>query len=170
MKLKKLCYAAAVVLAACLVHTASAVNYNWSGLGDGSTWNQTANWVGGVVPLTNGTRVAIFIGTRFPTTTPTPIVIGSSDFVVCSDQLFGPEWGETLNIYGTVQVGFGFAPVGAVGGPKSVVNMYGTGSLTSGDSLFLGDMYWFNGGPNLDVNLRDNSLMKTKYQIGRAHV
>jgi hypothetical protein len=170
MKLKKLCYAAAVVLAACLVHTASAVNYNWSGLGDGSTWSQTANWIGGVVPLTNGTTVAIFIGTGFPTTTPTPIVIGSSDLVVCSDQLFGPEWGETLNIYGTVQVGFGFAPVGAVGGPKSVVNMYGTGSLTSGDSLFLGDMYWFNGGPNLDVNLRDNSLMKTKYLALGGHL
>jgi hypothetical protein len=170
MKLKKLCYVASVVLAACLIQTASAANYNWTGAGDGSTWNQAANWAGGVVPLTDGTTVAIFLGTGFPTATPTPIVIGSSDLVVASDQLFGPEWGETLNIYGTVQVGFGFAPVGAVGGPKSVVNLYGNGSITSGDSLFLGDMFWFPGGPNLDVNLRDNSLLKAKYLSVGGHL
>lgn len=154
MKLIKLCYTASIALAACFVYNASAqpagqTNYFWSGNGDSATWDQTSNWTTGIVPVNNGTTFQIFIGTGFPTTRPTPINIAVTDNIVLNDQLFGPEWGETLNIYGTVSAGFGFAPVGAMGGPKSTVNMYGTAAYHSKDSIFIGDMFWFAGGPNL---------------------
>ena len=164
-------FGAAVVLATCFAGSASAqINYNWSGGGDGTTWSQAANWVGGVVPLADSTTLGIFLGTGFPTTSVLPITIGASDVVQASDQLFGPEWGQTLNIYGTVNTGFGFAPVGDLAQNKSVVNLYGYGSLTTGDSIFIGDMFWFNGGPNLDVNLYDNSQMSTKYLAVGGHL
>lgn len=165
MKLKLI---GAVVLAMCFVHGASAVNYAWSGAGDGTTWSQGANWVGGVVPPAGAVQIAI--GTGSPTTSPLPITIGASDAVQYTDNLFGPEWGQTLNIYGSVTAGFGFSPVGAVAGPQSVINLYGTGSYTSGDSIFIGDMFWFNGGPNVAFNLYNNSQVTTKYLAVGGHL
>jgi hypothetical protein len=175
MKSKKLYYVAAGILAACLVHTASAqpageTNYFWSAGGDGATWSQGANWSTGVSPVNNGTTFQIYIGTGFPTATPTPIVISASDHVILNDQLFGPEWGETLDIYGTVTAGFGFCPIGAVGGPVSTVNMYGTASYASGDSIFIGDPFWFAGGPNVNFNLYNSSTISTHYLMPGGHL
>ena len=175
MKLKKLCYAASLAAAACLVHTASAqpagqTNYFWSGNGDSATWDQTANWTTGIVPVNNGTTFQIWLGTGFPTTRPTPINLAVSDNIVVNDQIFGPEWGETINIYGTVSAGFGFAPVGAVGGPKSTVNLYNTASYASKDSIFIGDMFWFAGGPNLDFNLYNSSTISAPFIAVGGHL
>ena len=165
-------YLASVALALCFAGSAVAqTDYNWSALGDGTSWSDPANWVGGVVPLTDGTTHAIFLGTGYPTTTPTPITIGASDTVQTTDQLFGPEWGETLNIYGTLNLGFGFAPVGDVANNyQSVVNLYGNASMTSGDSIFIGDMFWFDGGPNVIVNMYDNSQMSANYLAVGGHL
>ncbi len=164
---KQLYYLAGITLSVCLAGSVSGQTYNWNGAGDGTTWSQGANWVGGVVP---GPSTDIYIGTGYPTVTPTPITIGASDLVQATDQLFGPEWGETLNIYGTVSTGFGFAPVGDMSQNPSVVNMYGNSSLTTGDSIFIGDMFWFNGGPNVAVNLYGNSQMTTKYLAVGGHL
>jgi hypothetical protein len=166
MTYKQLYYLAGVTLAVSFAGNVSGQNYNWNGAGDATTWSQGANWVGGVVP---GPSTDIYIGTGYPTLTPTPITIGPSDLVQATDQLFGPEWGETLNIYGTVSTGFGFAPVGDAT-HSSVVNMYGTASVTTGDSIFLGDMFWFNGGPSLTVNMYGNSQMTTKYLAVGGHL
>jgi hypothetical protein len=167
--LRKLCYSAAAVMAVCIVQNAlAAPSYNWSGAGDGTTWSQGANWVGGVAPTPGAFQ--IFLGTGFPTTTPTPITLGAADVVSLTDQIFGPEWGETLNIYGQVTAGFGFAPVGDMGGPKSVVNMYGNSFYHSADSVFIGDMFWFAGGPHVDMNLFDNSQVTANYLAVGGHL
>ena len=107
----------------------AAPSYNWNGSGDASTWSQGANWVGGVAPTPDTFR--IFLGTGYPTVTPTPINLASTDTVQLSDSVFGPEWGETLNIYGKLIAGFGIVPVGAIGGPTSTVNMYANSSPIS---------------------------------------
>jgi hypothetical protein len=169
MTLRKSYYYLAIAgLAAFLVGSASAQSFSWSGGGDATTWSQGANWVGGVAPTPGAFQ--IFLGTGFPTTTPTPITIGASDVISLTDQIFGPEWGETLNINGSVTAGFGFAPVGDMAGPMSVVNMYGNASYISGDSIFIGDMFWFNGGPNVSMNLYDNSQLTTKYLALGGHL
>lgn len=166
---KKLSYFAGAALAMCLISRASAITTNyWSGAGDGMTWSSPANWQGGAVPVA-GNVYQIFLGTGYPTATPTPITIGAADIVTAQDQLFGPEWGESLNIYGSINTGFGFAPVGDAANP-SVVNMYSGSSLTTGDSIFLGDMFWFNGGPDLTVNMYGNSQMTTKYLAVGGHL
>lgn len=175
MKMKTLGCLASAILTLGIVLSASAqptgqTNYSWSGAGDGATWDQAANWSGGVVPVNDGTTFQIFIGTGFPTVTPTPITIGASDVINLNDQLFGPEWGETLDINGTVNAGFGFAPVGDMAGPKSIVNLYGNGTYNSGDTVFLGDMFWFAGGPNVEMNLYDNSQVNTKYLALGGHL
>jgi hypothetical protein len=171
MKVKKLIYLIGLLLAVSLAGSASAqTDYNWSGAGDSTTWSQAANWVGGVVPPVLPSTRAIFLGTGYPTTSTLPITIGVSDVVQASDQLFGPEWGQTLNIFGTVNTGFGFAPVGAASQNTSVINMYGAASLTTGDSIFIGDMFWFAGGPNVAINLYDSAQMTTKYMAVGGHL
>ena len=171
MKLKPLCYVISICLAMCAVHNApAATSYNWSGLGDGTSWGQGANWVGGAVPPASTNTSQIFLGTGFPTTSPLPLTLNATDTVQCTDQVFGPEWGQTLNLYGTMTNGFGFAPVGAVGGPQSHVNMYGNSAITSGDTLFIGDMFWFAGGPNIVMNLYDNAQLTTRYLALGGHL
>jgi hypothetical protein len=158
-------YLIAVALAACLAGSASA--QNWSGLGDNTTWSDPANWVGGVAPTPSAFQVAL--GTGNPTTSALPITIGASTTAVVSDNVFGPEWGQTLNIYGSLASGLFLTPVGAVGGPTSTINLYGTGSLSAVDTIFMGDPFWINGFtiPNVTINLYDNSQMTTKY-LGMA--
>ena len=90
-------------------------------------------------------------------------MIGASDNVRLNDSLFGPEWGETLNIYGTVKAGFANFPIGDNFTGPSTINLYGNGSLTGNDTLTLGDTWWFPGGPNVVVNLRDNSQATCNY-------
>lgn len=157
------CYLASVVSGMCLIHSASAISTNyWSGAGDGSTWSQPANWSGGAVPVAGNTW-QIFLGTGFPTPTPTPITIAASDVVQTSDSMFGPEWGETLNVNGSVTAGFGFFPIGAVGGPTSTVNLYGTASFNALDTFSVGDTWWFPGGPNVVINVYDNSQITANW-------
>jgi len=171
MKTKKLYFAAVSILTACLVYTAAGqTEFHWNAGGDHTTWSQGANWAEGTPPFTNGTVFRIWLGTGFPTVTPIPIVLGASDIAMATDQVFGPEWGETWNIYGTVITGFGIAPVGAIGGPKTTVNMYGTASVSTHDSIFVGDMFWFPGGPNLDFNEYNSSSIATKYLIVGGHL
>jgi hypothetical protein len=172
MKLKKLNYLIGPILATCLVGSASAVNYSWSGAGDATTWSQGANWVGGVVPPADSTTFQIALGTGNPTTSPLPITIGASTAAYVADNVFGPEWGQTLNISGSLASGLFFTPVGAVGGPTSTINLLGTGSLSSVDSLFVGDPFWINAFtiPNVTVNLYDSSQMSTKYLALAGHL
>jgi PEP-CTERM motif len=166
-------YVACLVLAAGLAGSASAQNYTWNGAGDGTTWSQGANWVGGVAPISpTPTAFQIALGTGNPTTSTLPITIGASDVVRLSDNLFGPEWGQTLNIYGSVASGLFITPVGAIAGPVAVINLYGNGSLTSADSIFIGDPFWVNGStiPNVAINLYDNSQLSTKYLAVAGHL
>jgi hypothetical protein len=158
-------YLIPVALAVCLAGSASA--QNWSGLGDGTTWSQGANWVGGVAPTPSAFQIAL--GTGNPTTSTLPITIGASTAAAVSDNVFGPEWGQTLDIYGSLTSGLFFTPVGGVGGPTSTINLYGTGSLSSVDTIFIGDPFWINGFtiPNVTINLYDNSTMTAKY-LGMA--
>jgi hypothetical protein len=157
-------YLIPVALAACLVQNASAVDYNWSGLGDGTSWSDPLNWVQGVVPP--NTANGIFVD---PVVSTLPVTIGASDVVQLTGTLY-PEWGQTLDIYGTVNAGYSIAPVGATAGPRTVVNLYGNASLTTGDSIFVGDMWWWSAPPGVDVNLYGNSQMTTKYLAVGGHL
>src|SRR5258708_4802997 len=80
-------------------------NYTWSAGGDGMTWSQAANWKQGITPPTNGT--AYQIETSHGGTPKSSITIAATDAVAINDSMFGPAWGQTLNIYGKVTCGFG---------------------------------------------------------------
>ena len=174
MNANKLLSLASVGLAGMMVQYASAqtTNYTWTGGGDGTTWESGANWAGGVAPVNDGTTFQIALGTGNPTTSTMPITIGASTHVVLQDNVFGPEWGQTLNVYGSLASGLFFTPVGAMGGPTSVINLYGTASLSAVDTIFVGDPFWINAItiPNVTINLYGSSVMSANYVTLAGHL
>jgi hypothetical protein len=165
MKLTNLCYAASAALAVCLTQTASAQNWTWTGLGNDDKWSDAANWDQGTVPPP--TAGDIYVN---PVAYPGPVVISATDVVQNEGTMQGPEWGQTLDIYGTVIDGYALSTVGVIGGPTSVANLYGNASVTTGDSVFIGDPWWFAGIPNGRINVYDNATLATHWLQLAGHL
>jgi len=146
----------------CLIGNASAQTVHWTALGDQTSWTDPANWDSGV-PLS---VADIWIDPQLSSLQT--VTLGASVAVTASDNVY-LEWGQTLNVYGSIASGLFFSPVGGVGGPATTINLYGNGSISSADSFFIGDPFWVNGTtiPYVNVNLYDNSSLSTKY-IGMA--
>ncbi len=133
-------------------------NYQWSAGGDQATWSQAANWTQGVVPLADGTTFAIdtFVNAGGSVV---PINIAASDVVNIGDAIFGPLWGQTLNIYGSVTCGFGQFVWGDLNTVVTTVNVQTNGYWSLRDTLALGTAWWFGGGPNVVMNVYSNAFV-----------
>jgi PEP-CTERM motif len=154
-----------MVVAASLTLNASAqTTYHWTALGDGTSWTDPANWDNGV-PVA-GSTFQIWIAPQLASLQT--ITLGASVAATASDNVF-LEWGQTLNVYGSISSSLFFSPVGAVGGPTTTINLHGNGSISSADSFFIGDPFWLNAItlPDVTVNLYDNSQLTANY-IGMA--
>jgi hypothetical protein len=142
-----------------LAQSAGQTNYTWSAGGDGATWNQAANWKQGIAPPANGTAYKIETsGTGVP---KSQITIAAADVVVMNDSLFGPAWGQTLNIYGRVTCGFGEFVWGDARSGTTTLNLYSNATLTLKDTLALGTAWWFAGGSNVVMNVHDRAQVNT---------
>jgi hypothetical protein len=172
MKLKKLSYAVSVGLALCLIHTASAQDDHWAGTIGNNAWNVATNWSEGIVPPP-GNPTTTFSGNVWLDPSPvdgdsvitipvgdveTPGVGNSSEVY---NTIFGPEFGATLNIYGTLSWDWTMAPYqpDPTPGLRSHVNMYGNAyAYTSGASLNLGSGWWpICEGTYVTMNLYNNA-------------
>lgn len=172
MNAKKFNYLAAVALAIGLAHSALAqpagqTNYQWSAAGDKTTWSQGANWTQGVAPLTDGTTYAIDMWVN--SSSKIPITIGASDTVSLNDSLFGPLWGQTLNVQGPVTCGWGLFIWGDSGSGVSTMNVTNT-TLSVGDTIALGTAWWFAGGPNVALNVYSNALVSAAWMQFGGHL
>lgn len=168
MLLKKTCYLAALTATLCLAGTASATNWTWTGGGDSGTWSDPANWDQGTVPPS--TAGDIFVNPVTYATYSGPVIISASDVVQNTGTLQGPEWGQTLDIYGTLTPGYGVSTVGTVGDATSVLNLYGNSKVAAGDSIFIGDPWWADGIANATINVYDNSQMSAPYISLAGHL
>jgi hypothetical protein len=161
---------AAVGLALCLARNTLAADYTWNGAGGDGLWNNPNNWVGGVVPqVTDPTaehRVWLNTGVI---TIPAGYTV---DLTAATNYgtIYGPEWGGDLYIYGALKYYWTVGPVGGLDNP-SVINMY-TNSYMSGDSIALGQNWWWNGGPGVIMNMYDNAeaCMNSLYLGGRLNM
>ncbi len=165
--MKKLGYLAALGLATCLVRNVSAqpagqTNYQWSAGGDKTTWSQGANWTQGIAPLTDGTtwQIDTFANAGGSVV---PINIAPTDVVNINDSMFGPMWGETLDIYGTASFGFGEFVWGDLNGPVTTLNVHTNATVNLKDTLALGTAWWFPGGPNVVMNVYSNAQVNVTW-------
>ena len=158
MKLRIMYYAASVALAAGLVQNVSAQNYQWSAGGDKTTWSQGANWTQLTPPPADNTpfQIDLFANAGGDLT---PINLADTDAVQIQDSMFGPLWGQTLNVHGSVVFHWGQFIWGDLNGPVTTMNLYSNAVLTARDTIATGTAWWFPGGPNVVVNVYSNAFM-----------
>ena len=172
MKIKKITCAAAIGLVLCLVHSVSAQDSHWNGTMNNTDWNVATNWNPvGVPPPGNPTTT--YQGNVWLDPSPvdgdTVITVplgdvetpGVGNSTEVYNTIFGPEFGCTLNVYGTLSWDWTIAPYqpDPTPGMRSHINMYGDASMyTSGASLNLGSGWWsVCEGPYVTMNLYDNA-------------
>jgi hypothetical protein len=172
MKIQKISCGAAVFLALCLIHSVSAQDSHWNGTTNSTDWNVASNWnPAGLPPPGNPTTS--YVGNVWLDPSPvdgdTVITIpvgdvespgvGNSSEVY--NTIFGPEFGCTLNVYGTLSFDWTIAPYqpDATPGARSHINMYGNAYMhTTGASLNLGSGWWnVCEGAYVTMNLYNNA-------------
>ena len=77
--------------------------------------------------------------------------------------IYGPEFGVTLNIYGTLNYDWMLGAVqnNPVPGNRSIINMYNGSQIKCdyGAAIGIGDMWWWQGGPYVTLNMYGNSFV-----------
>jgi hypothetical protein len=156
MKLKIISCAAAVGMALCPICNVSAQDSHWNGTVNNTAWNVATNWNPvGVPPPGNPTTTyqgnvwldpSPVDGDNVITITPGDVEspgVGNSSEVY--NTIFGPEFGCTLNVYGTLTFDWTIAPYqpDPTPGVRSHINMFGNSYMyTTGASLNLGSGWW----------------------------
>jgi hypothetical protein len=172
MKSRTSSYAAIVALALCLAHSVSAQDSHWNGTVGNNLWNNPNNWTpAGVPPPGNPTTT--FTGNVWLDPSPVDgdsvITIGAGDTETPGvgnsaevyNTIFGPEFGATLNVYGTLTFDWTIAPYqpDPTPGLRSHLNLHGNAYMyTSGASMNLGSGWWpVCEGTYVTFNLYDNA-------------
>ena len=179
MKLKTMYYIAAAMLAAGWVHHAAAQTTSWTGLGNDGNWNNANNWSSGIPtntageyifidPVANGTSPTIHSGDSVSVGTLSTDVPGGT-----YGTIYGPEFGQHLNIYGTLRNNWMMAPVqnDPAPGNRTIVNLYAGSSLISisdalGTAANIGIGYpwwWYYDAPYVTFNMYGNASMSVGF-------
>jgi hypothetical protein len=175
MKLTALNRAAAVVLTTCLLQSVSAQDSHWNGTPGNNLWNVATNWNPAGVPQSgppsfvgnvwldqaNGdTLIVIPPGDVESPGVPTP---GSPETF---NTIFGPEFGASLDIYGTLNFDWLLFPVqnNPARAVRTHVNLYNNSvvncvgaSGNGGAALGIGDSWFYQDAPYETVNLYGNA-------------
>ena len=174
MKLKPMYYAAAAILATCWIQTASAwPDFYWTGAGGDGMWNNPLNWdnldettnttglpdsgtgATQIDPQTGSTQVTIPAGYIADLGYETP---GAPVY----NTIYGGEWGMGINIYGTLEYNWMWAPVQNYWpNGRSLINMYGN-SLVQSQGAGVGIGYawwWYAGAPYVTMNMYGNATL-----------
>jgi hypothetical protein len=155
-------------LACCFVQGAFAQDSHWSGLGTGSLWSDLNNWTPvGVPPSGNPTTpyagnvwldaangVSVITIPAGAVETP-----GVGNATEVYNTIFGPEWGVTLNVYGSLTYDWLLFPVqNNPNAPRSYINLHDNAVVsTSGAALGLGDSWFYSAAPYVTMNLYSNA-------------
>lgn len=152
---------AATGLALCLVPSLLAQDSHWNGTVANNNWNVAGNWTPvGVPPSTVDANVWLDAANGDNVITiPTGDVEspGSGTY----DTIFGPEWGVTLSIYGSLTYKWFLFPVqnNPAPGLRSYVNLHDNATVTtSGAAVGIGDSWFYTGAPYVTMNLYSNSV------------
>jgi hypothetical protein len=158
MKSKLISYAVAVGIIIRLDCNVSAQDSHWNGTVGNNDWNVAGNWNPVGVPPPGSTNLPLFAGNVWLDPSPVDgdnvitITAGDVENPGVGDgahppynTIFGPEFGCTLNVYGTLSWDWTMAPYqpDPTPGLRSHINMYTNSYMyTTGASLNLGSGWW----------------------------
>lgn len=157
---EKLCYLASIAIMLCLAHNATA--QTWLNTDLNGFWADTNNWSGGAIPPTTAGNSAVINPVAGPTLTITNGEVESpgslSDDSSTYGSIYGPEFGASLDIYGTLNFNWIIAPVqnDPAPGSRSIINLYG-GSSLNGVNLGMGTEWWYWAAPYVTLNMYSNA-------------
>jgi hypothetical protein len=166
------------VLAVTLANPLLAQDSTWTGLGGDGLWSDPNNWSPvGVPPAGSSSNPAIGNMTLSAANGWLTITIpsgqvespGTGNPTEEYNLIYGPQWGASLNIYGTLNWDYYLAPVQDDPAYPSVINLYGGGAI-SGQGLALGDTWWYQGGPYVTMNIYSNATANVGYMYWGGEV
>lgn len=182
MKLRKLSYAVAVGVAMCLIQNVFAQDDHWNGTPTSQAWNNPNDW------LFNGSTAEVppsggagFIGNTWLDSANGDSVMTITAGDVESpgvpppgsteefNTIFGPEFGASLNNFGSLSYDWMMAPVqnDPAPGNRTYVNLYNNSVLscvgatgTGGAGLGIGNAWWwYEDAPYVTVNMYGNAQL-----------
>ncbi len=138
MKINKLNAVVSLGLALGLIQSVCAQDSHWNGTVNNTNWNVAANWSTGIIPP-SGNPTTTYAGNVWLDPSPvdgdTVVTIpagyfanpGVGNSAEVYNTIFGPEFGCTLNIYGSLTFDWTIAPYqpDPTPGNRSHINMYG---------------------------------------------
>lgn len=164
-----------MALTACWLHAVSAQDDHWNGTPGNTAWNVPGNWSLGIVPPNDSTpgygpdfAGNVWLdpanGDSVMTITPGDLEFpgvpqnGEENY----NTIFGPEFGATLNVYGSLTFDWTIAPYSPDPSQRSHINMYGGSTMaTTGASINLGDAWW--SGPQFGCHTTMNLYSNAQY-------
>jgi hypothetical protein len=169
MALKKLSNLAFIACIGCAAYSARAADWSWNGNANNGLWSDPANWSAGTVPPADpaSTGVNVFLavgnGTQITISNGEVENPGVQTTVVHPpwNTIYGPDFGQWLNLYGSLSYDWVIAPVqnDPTPGARGGIRMYGNSLLqcNGGAALALGDQWWYFAAPYVSVNMYGNS-------------
>ena len=151
---------AATALALFLAPGVYAQDSHWNGTPANHNWNVDGNWTPVGIPPSNVDANVWLDAANGNNVITIPAGDVESPGSGTYDTIFGPEWGCTLNIYGTLTYQWFLFPVqnNPAPGLRSYVNLRDNAKVsTSGAAMGIGDSWWYKAAPYVTMNLYSNA-------------
>ncbi len=164
-----------IALTACLLQTSSAQDDHWNGTTANNNWNVPANWSLGVLPPTGNGGFAGNVWLDAANgdsliTIPAGDVespgVSTDNSPEVFNTIFGPEFGASLNVFGTLNFDWLLFPVQNNPAPavRTYINLYTNSVVTcagangaGGAAFGIGDSWFYQDAPYETVNLYGNA-------------
>jgi len=152
---------------------AAAQDSHWNGTTTNTLWSNPDNWTPVGVPPSGSAATTYTGGVWLDAANGDTVITIPADTVACPgvtnatevyNTIFGPEWGCTLNIYGTLNYDWIMYPVqNNPAAPRSYINLFSNGVVncvgigSGGAAVGIGDSWWYRGAPYVTMNLYNNA-------------
>lgn len=148
----------------------------WTGLGDGTSWDDGNNWDQLTVPPHNSGDV-----TLSDQTNGSLITIDSDVAADCTfghpdgfGTIFGPEFGMDLDIYGSLTYQWSMATFQNNPADRTIVNAFDGSSINTpgqrSEDIAIGNVWWDPTGPYVTMNMYGDSACYVNYLWFGGHL
>jgi hypothetical protein len=164
MRVRKFIYLLTFVFAMfAATSNSNAAAFAWTGLGDGTSWDDPFNWDQLAVPPHDSGDVGLHDTTNGNLITIDADVAADCTYGNDYGTIFGPEFGMNLDIYGSLTYKWSMATFANDPLSPTVVNMFDGSSIGAPDQrpedVAIGNVWWDHTGPYVTMNMYGDSAV-----------